>query len=112
MALRIATLNLEQDQKSWDLRRHLIVQQFVDVKADIHALNELHIPSKTGRWLQAAVTERVGERYSLLSQPKAGDESKIHAEGLLTRLPVIETARLDYQSHNCVAMVGRFEIDQ
>jgi endonuclease/exonuclease/phosphatase family metal-dependent hydrolase len=30
---------------------------------------------------------------------------------LLTRYPVVETASLDYRSHNCVALATRFEID-
>jgi len=112
MSLRIATLNLEQNHKSWELRRHLVVEQFAELKPDIQALNELHVPTKSGRWLQAAVTERTGERYSFFRQPKAGTDGETQAEGLLTRLPVVESASLDYQSHDCVAMVARFEIDR
>ncbi|HEY7164603.1 MAG TPA: endonuclease/exonuclease/phosphatase family protein [Candidatus Binatia bacterium] len=112
MSVRVATLNLEQNHKCWDARRHLIVEQFAEIKPDIQAFNEIHIPTKTGRWLQAAVTERVGERYALLRQPKAGADGAIQAEGLLTRIPVVETASLDYQSHDCVAMVARFQIER
>jgi endonuclease/exonuclease/phosphatase family metal-dependent hydrolase len=48
----------------------------------------------------------------LLQQSKVGDDSRTEAEGLLTRYPVIETASLDYRSHNCVALVARFEIGE
>lgn len=111
MAFRIATLNLEQNLKSWDLRRELIVAQLRELNPDILALNEIHVQTQTGRWLQRTAVERIGQKYALLQQSKVGEDSRIQAEGLLTRHPVIETASLDYRSHNCVAQVARFEID-
>ena len=110
MILRIATLNLEQDQKCWEARRELIAAQLGELNPDIWALNEIHLPSQTGRWLQHAAAKVVGTKYTLLQQSKAGAESRVQAEGLLTRYPVSETANLDYQSHNCVALATRFEI--
>ena len=111
MILRIATLNLEQNHKRWEARRELIVQQWGELKPDMLALNEIYIPEQTGRWLQRAAAERLHTRHTLLQQSKVGDDSITQAEGLLTRYPVIETANLDYRSHNCVALVARFEID-
>jgi len=75
------------------------------------ALNEIHLPSETGRWLQRAAEYKNGSRYKLLQQSKAGEESRIQGEGLLTWYPVIETANLDYRSHDCVALVARLDID-
>jgi endonuclease/exonuclease/phosphatase family metal-dependent hydrolase len=111
MTLRIATLNLEQDHKCWDLRRELIVAQLVELNPDILALNEIHLPTQTGRWLQRTAAERTGQKYTLLQQSKVGDDGRTQAEALLTRFPVIETASLDYRSHDCVAQVARFEIE-
>jgi endonuclease/exonuclease/phosphatase family metal-dependent hydrolase len=111
MILRIATLNLEQDQKHWAVRRELIAAQLKDLHPDIFALNEIHIPSETGRWLQGAAAKLSGIKYALLQQSKVGADSRTQAEGLLTRYPVTETANLDYCSHNCVALAARFEID-
>jgi endonuclease/exonuclease/phosphatase family metal-dependent hydrolase len=74
------------------------------------ALNEIHIPTQTGRWLQRSVTARLGIPYILLQQSKVGEDTLTEAEGLLTRYAVIETGSLDYRSHNCVAQVVRFEI--
>ena len=111
MALRIATLNLEQNHKCWDLRRELIVAQLGELNPDMLALNEIHIPTQTGRWLQRAAIERMRQKYTLLQQSKVGDDSRTQAEGLLTRYPVVETANLDYRSHNCVAQAARFEIE-
>ena len=111
MILRIATLNLEQNHKCWQARRELILQQLDDLKPAMLALNEIHLPEQTGRWLQRAAADRLNTKYALLQQSKVGDDSRTEAEGLLTRYPVIETASLDYRSHNCVALVARFEID-
>jgi endonuclease/exonuclease/phosphatase family metal-dependent hydrolase len=111
MSLRVATLNLEQDHKCWEQRRNLIAAQLADLKPDILALNEVSFPSQTGRWLQQAAAKRLGAKYALLQQAKVGDVSRVEGEGLLTRYPVIETSSLDYRSHNCVALVARFEIE-
>jgi endonuclease/exonuclease/phosphatase family metal-dependent hydrolase len=111
MTLRIATLNLEQDHKRWEARRELIAVELKDLHPDIFALNEIHIPSETGRWLQRAAAKLSEIKYALLQQSKVGEDSRTQAEGLLTRYPVIETANLDYRSHNCVALAARFEIE-
>ena len=111
MILRIATLNLEQNHKCWQTRRELVVQQLGELKPDMLALNEIYTPEQTGRWLQRAAVDHLNIKYALLQQSKVGDDSRTEAEGLLARHSVIETASLDYRSHNCVAFVNRFEID-
>ena len=111
MVIRIATLNLEQNHKCWDLRRELIAAQLGELNPDILALNEIHTPSQTGRWLQRTTAERTGQKYTLLQQSKVGEDARTEAEGLLARYPVVETASLDYHSHHCVAQVARFEIE-
>ena len=111
MMLRIATLNLEQNHKRWEARRELVGAQFGKLRPDIWALNEVHIPTQTGRWLQRVAARATGTRYALIQQSKAGEEGRIQGEGLLTRYAVLETANLDYHSHGCVALVARLEID-
>lgn len=111
MNVRIATLNLEQNLKNWERRRELVVHQLGELNPDMLALNEIHIPDQTGRWLQRAARERLEKNYCLLQQSKASTEGRIQGEGLLTRYPPIETLNLDYGSHNCVALAARFEID-
>ncbi len=110
MILRIATLNLEQDHKRWDERRELIAQQVAELNPDLWALNEIHIPKQTGRWLRKAAAKATATKYVLVQQSKAGEDSEVQGEALLSRYPVIETANLDYRSHDCVAMVARLEI--
>ena len=110
MIFRIATLNLEQDHKCWEARRDLGAEQFGKLRPDIWALNEIHIPSQTGRWLQRAAVQATGATYALVQQSKSGEDGRIQGEGLLVRYPVVETANLDYHSHDCVALVARIEI--
>ena len=68
MILRIATLNLEQDHKCWEARRGLIAAQLRELNTDILALNEIHIPSQTGRWLQRACEKTNRSQYRLLQR--------------------------------------------
>ena len=82
------------------------------MRPDFLALNEIHIPAQTGRWLQRAARSHLDLAYSLVQQSKVGEDGGIQAEGLLTRYPPIETANLDYRSHDCVALVARFEFDR
>ena len=112
MSFRLATLNLEQDHKRWHLRRELIVDQWARLRPDFFALNEIHIPAQTGRWLQRAARIRLDLAYHLVQQSKAGEDSGTQGEGLLALNPPIETANLDYRSHDCVALVARFEMDR
>jgi endonuclease/exonuclease/phosphatase family metal-dependent hydrolase len=110
MIFRIATLNLEQDHKRWNARRELVAAQMETLNPDLLALNEVHIPSQTGRWIQQTSEKWTETKYAWIQQSKAGEESHIQAEGLLTRYPPLETANLDYRSHDCVALVARLEI--
>jgi endonuclease/exonuclease/phosphatase family metal-dependent hydrolase len=109
MLLRIATLNLEQDHKRWQARRELISAALPSLNPDIWTLNEIHIPSQTGRWLKQAAEKTIGTKYLLVQQSRTGEESRTRAEGLLTRYPPLEIVNLDFRSHNCVALVARFE---
>ena len=110
MVLRIATLNTAQNHKLWELRRELIAAQLAELNPAVLAINEIHLPTQTGRWLQRSATARIGTKYTLLQQSKVGEDTRTEAEGLLTRHPFTETGSLDYRSHNCVAQVARFEI--
>ena len=110
MTLRIATLNLEQDHKGWSVRRDLIAAELPSLNPDIWALNEIHIPSQTGRWLKATAEKAIGTNYTLLQQSRTGVESNTRAEGLLTRYPVIESANLDLQLHQCVVLAATVEV--
>jgi endonuclease/exonuclease/phosphatase family metal-dependent hydrolase len=88
----------------------LIAAQLKDLRPDFWALNEIHVPTQTGGWLQRRTTAILGSKFALLQQSKVNEDSRTQAEGMLTAYPVIETANLDYRSHNCIALVARFGI--
>jgi endonuclease/exonuclease/phosphatase family metal-dependent hydrolase len=111
MSFRVATLNLEQDHKRWDLRRELVIDQLAALQPDVMAFNEICIPLQTGRWLQRMVRERLGRPYALVQQSKVNGSSLLDGEALLTRYPVVETANWDYRTQDMVAQVVRLDLE-
>ena len=111
MAFRIATLNMEQNHKRWELRRELIIQQLAELRPNLLALNEICVPLQTGRWLQHEVRKLYDLKYSLVQQTKTNGSSLADAEGILTSFPLTETANLDYRAWDAVALVTRLEIE-
>jgi endonuclease/exonuclease/phosphatase family metal-dependent hydrolase len=108
MKLRIATLNMEQDHKRWELRRELLIEQLAAIDPDVFAMNEVCIPKQTARWIQKEMRERHGRDYALVQQTKVGGTSH-DGEALLTRLPIVETGNLDYRARDIVALVARLK---
>src|SRR5690349_13138868 len=102
--IRVATLNMEQDHKRWELRRELIAEQLVALKPDVLGLNEVCVPLQTARWLQRVLKERSGVDYTLVQQTKVNGLATVEGEALLTRFPVVETGNLDYQARDMVAL--------
>jgi len=107
MRFRIATLNLEQDHKRWDLRRELVIEQLGAVRPDALALNEVCMPLRTAHWIRDAARERFGLDYHLVQQTRANGLSAVEGEALLTRFPMVETGNLDYRTRDIVALVAR-----
>src|SRR5262249_12405691 len=111
MQFRIATLNLEQDHKRWDMRRPLIVKEIGRLKPDLMAFNEICIPLQSARGLRKSAAELTGIDYGLVQQSKVNTLSEVEGEALMTRFAVMEAANLDYQTRDMVALVGRVLID-
>jgi endonuclease/exonuclease/phosphatase family metal-dependent hydrolase len=110
MRFRVATLNLKQDHKRWDLRRELVVAEMGAVRPDIFALNEVCVPRQTAR-CQKEARARYGIDYHLVQQTKVNASASMEGEALLTRFPVTETANLDYRTRDMVALVARVQVD-
>src|SRR5258708_1675649 len=110
MKFRVATLNLEQDHKRWEARKPLISTEIAALKPDIIAFNEVSIPRQTAKSLQEAAAEMTGLRYNLVQQTRANGLSRVEAEALLTRFPIIETGNFDFQTRDIVALVARLVI--
>jgi endonuclease/exonuclease/phosphatase family metal-dependent hydrolase len=111
MSFRIATLNLERNEKRWEQRRDLIVQQLGKVRPDVFALNEVWLPAQTGRWLQEQAQRKLGLHYALLEQPRAAEPSHPEAEGVLTRFPIIEQSHRFFSARDTVTLVVRVKIE-
>jgi endonuclease/exonuclease/phosphatase family metal-dependent hydrolase len=111
MRFRVVTLNLEQDHKRWAARRPLIVDEIGRLAPDLIAFNEVCVPRLSAHDLRGAAAERAGLDYKLVQQTRVNGLSKIEAEALLTRFPIIETGNLDYQARDMVALVARILLD-
>lgn len=111
MTFRIAHLNMEQDHRRWDLRRHLIAEQLMALAPDVFTMNEISIPAQSGRWLQGQANAALAQRFALVQQSKTNLGSEIEGEGLLTRFPILETANFDYRTLDHVAVVARLQIE-
>jgi endonuclease/exonuclease/phosphatase family metal-dependent hydrolase len=109
MTVRVVTLNLEQGQKRWEARRPLIAEEIGLLKPDIIAFNEVSVPLQSARSLRDDV-KRSGIEYNLVQQTRVNGLSKVEGEALLTRFAVIESANLDYQTRDMVALVARVVI--
>jgi endonuclease/exonuclease/phosphatase family metal-dependent hydrolase len=105
--IRIATLNMEQDHKRWDLRKHLIIEQLAAIDPDLFAMNEVCIPLQSARWIQKTMRDNYGRNYALVQQTRVNGLSAIEGEALLTRLPIVETGNFDYRTRDIVALVAR-----
>ena len=110
MSFRIATLNLERNEKRWDERRELILQQLGDIRPDIFSLNEIWLPVQTGRWLQQRAQTELGLNYELIEQARAEKASHPEAEGLLTQFRVIERSHRFFSGRDTVTLVVRLEV--
>jgi endonuclease/exonuclease/phosphatase family metal-dependent hydrolase len=110
MRVRVVTLNLEQDHKRWATRRPLIIAELERLKPDILALNEVSLPADTARGLQRDLAALLDCDIHLVQQTRVNGLADVEAEALLTRLPLVETGNLDYQTRDIVALVARLRV--
>ncbi|MGQ0751233.1 MAG: endonuclease/exonuclease/phosphatase family protein [Betaproteobacteria bacterium] len=107
----MATLNMEQDHKRWEARRHLIIGQLGTMSPDVLALNEVSIPQQSARWIQKTAKEQFGLDYALVQQTRTNGLSAMEGEAILTRFAIVETANFDFRARDMVAQVARVSID-
>jgi len=110
MRLRVATLNLEQDHKRWELRRGLVIEQLGAIRPDVLALNEVCVPLRTAHWIRDSARARWGLEYHLVQQTRVNGLSAVDGEALLSRFPIVETGNLDYRARDIVALVARLMV--
>jgi endonuclease/exonuclease/phosphatase family metal-dependent hydrolase len=110
MSFRVVTLNLEQNHKRWERRRPLIEAELARWNADVVALNEVSIPLQTARGLKRAASAAIGKTFNLVQQTRANGLSEVEGEALLSPLTILETANLDFRTHDIVALVARLDV--
>jgi endonuclease/exonuclease/phosphatase family metal-dependent hydrolase len=111
VSFRVATVNLERNEKRWSERRELFVDQLATLRPDIFALNEIWLPSKTGHWIQRAAEKKCGLAYTLVEQPKTAGPPQVEAEGLLTQFSIVERSHVFYSANDTVALVLRLNVE-
>lgn len=95
--LKIATFNLHLTLDRWLQRRSLVVEQLLDVSADIIALQEVAVPIRQARWLMRQLNARAAQDkppYRIVNSRRPGI---YFAEGIaiLSRLPILSSDKLN-----------------
>ena len=67
--------------------------------------------AERARSCATALSTAAGVGYGLVQQTKVNGLSKVEAEAMLSRFPVIESGNLDYQAGDMVALVARVLVD-
>lgn len=103
--MKIITLNLRHNADRWDERFPLVVSALQAEQADMIGLQEVYIPiGQAHRIADALNRYRPDTPYAVYIEPKAGDSPEANEGiGLLTRLPVLEHARLELPGGQRVA---------
>lgn len=57
--VKVATINLHGRADRWKERRHLLTEQIVETAPDLVGLQELHLPTRQGKWLCKQVNLRL-----------------------------------------------------
>lgn len=92
--IKVATLNIRNRRDRWSDRRRLIVNEIIETKPDLLALQEIYRPTGQGKWLRNQTNSRLSGTsktpYHLLQKRK---HHLLHGYyegiGILSSLPVI-----------------------
>jgi endonuclease/exonuclease/phosphatase family metal-dependent hydrolase len=101
--MKIVTLNLRHNADRWEERFPLVVDCLHQEQADVIALQEVYLPIQQAHLIADALNSRTPHLpYAVYVEPKWGDDPW-EGVGLLTRLPVLEHARLELPEGQRVA---------
>ena len=109
--MKIATLNLRHNNDRWDERLPLVVQALQVIDADVVGLQEVWLPFQQAHLIANELNQQSSDRpYSVQVEPKWGDDP-VEGVGILSRLPVLESAPLDLPHEPRVALRITVEAD-
>ena len=110
--ITVATLNILNDARRWDERKHMIVEGFKHHRPDLIALQEVMLPVKNAEWLAGELSSSEHGHYSLHITPKTGKKhSQLEGIATLSRLPVDSAHWHDLASQNRVAQLVRVQVN-
>lgn len=101
--MKFVTLNLRHNADRWEDRFPLVVDCLHQEQADVIALQEVYLPIQQAHLIADALNQHTPQApYAVYVEPKWGAEVW-EGIALLTRLPVLETERLELPEGQRVA---------
>ena len=107
--MKIATLNLRHNNDRWTERFPLVVEALADAQADVVGLQEVWLPIKQAHVIAEALLDR-GMSYDAYVEPKWGP-NPLEGIAFLSKLPILDTARLELPEGNRVAQRIAVEVN-
>jgi endonuclease/exonuclease/phosphatase family metal-dependent hydrolase len=109
--MKIATLNLRHNNDRWPERLPLVVEALRQTNADVIGLQEVWLPIQQADLIATALNQHTPDRpYSVHVESKWGDDP-VEGAAILSRLPVLDSARLDLPHEPRVAQRITVEIN-
>ncbi|HYI14051.1 MAG TPA: endonuclease/exonuclease/phosphatase family protein [Thermomicrobiales bacterium] len=105
-SLVVATLNIRNRADRWHERASLLIEQLVELQPDIIGLQEIRRPGGQGNWILREVNRRLPPEAPLYTAHYAWKTGlRRYWEGLaiVTRLPIVDSARFDLGGGSRVA---------
>ena len=102
----VATLNIRNRADRWRERAPLLAEQLVELQPDIIGLQEIRRPLGQGSWILREVNQRLppgSPRYAIRYAWKTGLRRYWEGLAVMTRLPILDTARLELGGGSRVA---------
>ncbi len=109
--MKLITLNLRHNADRWEERFPLVVDCLHQEQADVISLQEVYLPIRQAHIIAEALNTRSPHApYAVYVEPKWGDDPW-EGVGMLSRLPMLEQARLELPEGNRVAQRILVEAD-
>lgn len=109
--LKLVTLNIYHDRHRWDERIPLIVDLLHAEQPDVVALQEVYFPLRQAHLIADEFNSIGGQPYSVHVALKWGDAMR-EGVGILSRLPVLDSERLELPVIERVALRVRVALGE
>ena len=93
--MRVITFNLRHDADQWEARLPLVIDTLHTEQADIIGFQEVHLPSQQAHTIARHLNARTPDQPYTVAIAPEGETRYHHGIGLLSRLPVLDSAELE-----------------